>query len=248
MLFQHAQDSTASTGHRLSMIHGGISTHLHAVHGTPDSPGRQDIRAAVSLPTRLLLRVKVRVGPSPRLAWPFHHLNQVDAINSMSPSTSLPRDCSRQANHRATSLPLSSAPQLPSPLPFTVSCPMASTQGRYVPPHLRKAQLNAGDAPPIANNRSPVPRSPAGGSKWSSSTPPSGGNDRRPWSDRDGAHTPRGGHHHIQRDPPPHQRGSSGPSLFVFGDSFVGPFKLLSDRYSKTQTFKGSSAKVLASF
>lgn len=85
VLFQHAQDSTASTGHRLSMIHGGISTHLHAVHGTPDSPGRQDIRAAVSLPTRLLLRVKVRVGPSPRLAWPFHHLNQVDAINSMSP-------------------------------------------------------------------------------------------------------------------------------------------------------------------
>lgn len=131
-------------------------------------------------------------------------------------------------------------------LSFTVSCPMASTQGRYVPPHLRKAQLNAGDAPPLANNRSQAPRS--AGSKWSSSAPPSGSNDRRPWGERDGAHTPRSGHQHGSRDPPPHQRGTSGPSLFVFGDSFVGPFKLLSDRYSKTQTFKGSSAKVLAPF
>lgn len=112
VLFQHVQDST---GHRLSMIHGGISTHLHAVHGTPDSPGRQDIRAAVSLLTRLPLRVKVRVGPSPRLAWPFHHLNQVDAINSMSPPL---RFLAIALAKLTTKLHHCRSPQLPSPLPF----------------------------------------------------------------------------------------------------------------------------------
>ncbi|WVQ68515.1 uncharacterized protein L199_006723 [Kwoniella botswanensis] len=38
---------------------------------------------------------------------------------------------------------------------------------------------------------------------------------------------------------------SSSPSLYVYGDSFVGPFKLLRDDSVRVQTFKGSSAKGL---
>ncbi|WWC90426.1 uncharacterized protein L201_005361 [Kwoniella dendrophila CBS 6074] len=38
---------------------------------------------------------------------------------------------------------------------------------------------------------------------------------------------------------------SSSPSLYVYGDSFVGPFKLLREDSVRVQTFKGSSAKGL---
>lgn len=34
------------------------------------------------------------------------------------------------------------------------------------------------------------------------------------------------------------------PSLHVYGDSFVGPMKLISDQYIRVQTYKGASAKV----
>ena len=37
---------------------------------------------------------------------------------------------------------------------------------------------------------------------------------------------------------------STSPSLYVFGDSFVGPMKLLSNESARCQTFKGASAKV----
>lgn len=38
--------------------------------------------------------------------------------------------------------------------------------------------------------------------------------------------------------------GGGAPSLYVFGDSFVGPMKLLSDDCASVRTFKGASAKV----
>jgi hypothetical protein len=38
--------------------------------------------------------------------------------------------------------------------------------------------------------------------------------------------------------------GGGSPSLYVFGDSFVGPMKLLSDDCASVRTFKGASAKV----
>jgi hypothetical protein len=42
--------------------------------------------------------------------------------------------------------------------------------------------------------------------------------------------------------------GGGSPSLYVFGDSFVGPMKLLSDDCASVRTFKGASAKVRRGF
>lgn len=47
------------------------------------------------------------------------------------------------------------------------------------------------------------------------------------------------------RPPPSGREGLAGsPSLHVFGDSFVGPMKLLSEQSVRVQTYKGASAKV----
>ncbi|ORX38244.1 hypothetical protein BD324DRAFT_679998 [Kockovaella imperatae] len=65
-----------------------------------------------------------------------------------------------------------------------------------------------------------------------------GARDQYPGSGRPSAYSGSGSGSNSRT---PH----TSPTLHVFGDSFVGPFKLLSDDGVKFQTFKGSSAKGL---
>lgn len=152
--------------------------------------------------------------------------------------------------------------------PITRTRSTMAAPGRYVPPHLRNRQAQA---PPAAGpqglHRNPVPASggPARttadrGDRWSSSSAPAAppAPHGRGW-DRDvPPHHALPPHHPGHGSGPAHNHGGggggppgrggggrgSGRSLFVFGDSFVGPFKLLRDDCAKTQTFKGASAKV----
>lgn len=110
----------------------------------------------------------------------------------------------------------------------------------YVPPHLRNRQGASASAssapPPSASPRQPTANGagsgPAGGaySSPSRSTP----HARSPWSS---------GPSDRRQDNNSRPR-TAGPSLHVFGDSFAGPFKLLSDTSVRTRSFKGASAKV----
>ncbi|KAL1407447.1 hypothetical protein Q8F55_006880 [Vanrija albida] len=128
--------------------------------------------------------------------------------------------------------------------------------GRYVPPHLRNRPAAAGPSSPSTTTTQHRPQqhdagpsSPPQARPWSSQAGPS----RRPpgqWDHRDGYREPYG---HSQGGQLAAARGGGGGaprggggrSLYIFGDSFVGPFKLLADSHTKTQTFKGASAKGL---
>ncbi|KAK4683559.1 hypothetical protein P7C73_g6683, partial [Tremellales sp. Uapishka_1] len=99
-----------------------------------------------------------------------------------------------------------------------------SSTGKYVPPALR--------------NRQPPSQPHASSSSSSSARTQS----RTPWTQNSSS--------------PPSDRQSSsastvaisrgtGPTLYVFGDSFVGPLKLLSEDCVKITSFKGASAKGL---
>jgi hypothetical protein len=112
--------------------------------------------------------------------------------------------------------------------------------GRYVPPHLRNKPTSPTDA-----QRSPRSARPLSGSANGSSSAAHSHPHSSPQSSPRPSPSPRDAP--VGRNT--YQRGGGGPprrgvSLCVFGDSFAGPFKLLSDENVKVQSFKGASAKV----
>lgn len=142
--------------------------------------------------------------------------------------------------------------------------------GAYVPPHMR----NRAPPPAPLQPKSPLESSPAISAQrdkprptstdrlnsrtpWSRATPASSSTapptPRDPWPTYD-TPTTQG----SRNSTPSVSRSSSGPgrtrvaagspSLYVFGDSFVGPMKLLSDECSRATTYKGSSARVSKAF
>ncbi|ORY32129.1 hypothetical protein BCR39DRAFT_493062 [Naematelia encephala] len=136
-----------------------------------------------------------------------------------------------------------------------------SSSGRYVPPHLRNRPVSSSDnagpstrTPHLAPTHSQPPQSrtyrsePTRGSRtpWStksSNTTPDTSTDRSNTRD---ART-RGPSPPNSAPAPRSNRGpsSSSPTLYIFGDSFVGPMKLLSEENVQIRTFKGASAKGL---
>ncbi|WWD19312.1 hypothetical protein CI109_103770 [Kwoniella shandongensis] len=147
------------------------------------------------------------------------------------------------------------------------------TRGAYVPPHLRNRSGPSSPSPssspssvggsttssrgynsaPTRSTQSRTPWSaPASQSTFSPNrnntsgrlpdfSSPGGGPSRRS--------APSNGQGHGQRASYGGNSGSGGgsssPSLYIFGDSFVGPMKLLRDECVQIKTFKGSSAKGL---
>jgi hypothetical protein len=93
---------------------------------------------------------------------------------------------------------------------------------------------------------------------WSRATTASTSRDRSqqsdPWPVYDrqesAAGRPNGNNLNVSRTPSGSGQArqpvasSSSPTLYVFGDSFVGPMKLLSNDCARKQTYKGASAKV----
>ncbi|KAK8854552.1 hypothetical protein IAR55_003291 [Kwoniella newhampshirensis] len=137
-----------------------------------------------------------------------------------------------------------------------------ASRGAYVPPHLRN---RTGLSSPSASSSS-SPDGESNSSRAYKSAPTRSTHSRTPWSlptqplsSSDGSssfsnkpssypskrsastngHAQRTSHGRIGGGP------ASSPSLYIFGDSFVGPMKLLSDECVQIKTFKGSSAKGL---
>ncbi|TXT09152.1 hypothetical protein VHUM_02626 [Vanrija humicola] len=114
--------------------------------------------------------------------------------------------------------------------------------GRYVPPHLRNRPAGAAPGPSASPSATPSHQPRQQQHDAGPSSPPQAS---RGWSTQSGPGP--------SRRPPGHRGGGGGGgagrgggrSLYIFGDSFVGPFKLLADSHTKTQTFKGASAKGL---
>ncbi|KAI9637735.1 uncharacterized protein MKK02DRAFT_32519 [Dioszegia hungarica] len=147
--------------------------------------------------------------------------------------------------------------------------------GAYVPPHLRNRSPASSTACASSSNSAssggqssrPRPASSdrsAGGpsqsrTPWSRTTPASSSREAAsaaPWPTYDAQPMSRtgsaGGGPSVSRSSsgPGRARAtapptSSSPSLFVFGDSFVGPMKLLSNDCARKTTYKGASAKGL---
>lgn len=154
----------------------------------------------------------------------------------------------------------------------TTSVMATTTEGRYVPPHMRNK------APPVTS-----PSQQAGPSRIpytsdsrreQSSAPARSSQSRTPWasssstnaeSSHDRSSASSSTHQNWEQRPgdsslntrsapnpsahrtvgPSRSNGSTfSPTLYAFGDSFTGPLKLLSDENAKCITFKGSSAKV----
>jgi hypothetical protein len=140
----------------------------------------------------------------------------------------------------------------------------SASRGRYVPPHLRKRpayETQASSAASTSTNsfRNPSPtrhnnnanpqctysNKSASRTPWAivpvPTTSASSSSSRNTSAERSG------------RDQPITARGGAGfgigtsapsSSLHVFGDSFVGPLKLLEEDCVRVTTFKGASAKV----
>jgi hypothetical protein len=145
----------------------------------------------------------------------------------------------------------------------------SSSPGRYIPPHLRVRRDDSSASSSSTQTRIPKTSSSANNQDYKSSTSssaPARAHSRTPWSvipvpDE----APRSGSssrtHSVERqDPSLHTTQSAparpippgpvsvSPTLHVFGDSFVGPFKLLEEDCLRVTTFKGASAKVRLSF
>ncbi|WVR09385.1 hypothetical protein IAU60_006452 [Kwoniella sp. DSM 27419] len=136
--------------------------------------------------------------------------------------------------------------------------PGSSSKSAYVPPHMRNRPAQTEAAPPGPTSSTYTPPSPSGSRGYNSA--PARSSSRTPWSSAgppgppaigargyqpstNGSASPRKGPYVSA---PAGSGGSySSPSLYIFGDSFVGPFKLLAEDNVKVQTFKGSSAKGL---
>ncbi|KAL7418759.1 hypothetical protein Q5752_006442 [Cryptotrichosporon argae] len=134
----------------------------------------------------------------------------------------------------------------------------SATPSRYVPPHLRNRPGSSSDAGPST--------APSSSSSFSAAASSSPRRPRVPWSHASAFRSSEPDRSERQsspalaralapateNDPIPGQPVSparapraSAPSLYVYGDSFVGPFKLLRDDCARVQTFKGASAKGL---
>ncbi|WVQ72699.1 hypothetical protein IAR50_002259 [Cryptococcus sp. DSM 104548] len=137
----------------------------------------------------------------------------------------------------------------------------------YVPPHLRN---RSAPSTPSANSQG---ASSTGSFTHDNRTPQSNGRSHNQWSQSDSSHpgrshfaprsyggttgssygTPRGGRSNGNgwNDSPSRPRNpklytqNSPAQLHVFGDSFVGPMKLVNSDYVQIKTFKGASAKGL---
>jgi len=151
---------------------------------------------------------------------------------------------------------------------------MSTSSGRYLPPHLRhrpqpgptpEAGPSSSSAP-RAHSSAPSPRTTTQSrTPWaaasSSSTPSdsmsveqqqsleTSGYRRSSSINQDGGRQasssyrfpPRGDSHSA---PTRSARSGVAPTLHVFGDSFTGPLKLLSEDCARVTSFKGASAKV----
>jgi hypothetical protein len=146
-------------------------------------------------------------------------------------------------------------------------------QSRYVPPHLRNRPASSSSsspshaAPATSSQRGYDRRSTPSRAPWGPSSGPAGrssgyANDspgpsqasygvaegsRTPGRNAQSAPTRPGQSYGVGRGVGGGSGGGVGggsPSLYVFGDSFVGPMKLLSDDCASVRTFKGASAKV----
>ena len=127
------------------------------------------------------------------------------------------------------------------------------SEERYVPPHLRNRPASSSDSGPLPT-RLPQPTTKLEDSSRDVYSPP----NRRPstpWSSSNDSRSNWSDSLSIGRYPQPHsaptrhnrqasERYAASPTLYVFGDSFAGPLKLLSDGNARVTTFKGSSAKV----
>lgn len=112
----------------------------------------------------------------------------------------------------------------------------------------------SGPSDPSGSSPKPIIRN----SRWADDDPSSNGRDFRSTPNRaplpfdaspsrPGAGPSRWGQAQTTpgRPAPSARDGLAGsPSLHVFGDSFVGPMKLLSEQSVRVQTYKGASAKV----
>lgn len=133
--------------------------------------------------------------------------------------------------------------------------------GRYVPPHLRnKAPASSGPSTPSRQPQSGSDSRPSNAQSPYRSTHSSDNGSYGSYSARSNGQSSYQHPHHPRdsrdsptspsyrstpsRGGPPSAGPRSGVALCVFGDSFGGPFKLLSDSSVKVQTFKGASAKV----
>ncbi|WVW85350.1 hypothetical protein I302_107388 [Kwoniella bestiolae CBS 10118] len=151
----------------------------------------------------------------------------------------------------------------------------SSSKGVYVPPHLRnRSNPSPSSASSSSRNSSNPPATPPSSSRPYSAPNRSNYNSRSPWSHSSSLPSSHSGRNHFTGITSPSSKGfnnssygnaltsghshtsspsssnpsngySSGPSLYVYGDSFVGPFKLLREDSVRVQTFKGSSAKGL---
>ncbi|WWC71296.1 uncharacterized protein I206_105250 [Kwoniella pini CBS 10737] len=143
-----------------------------------------------------------------------------------------------------------------------------SIKGVYIPPHLR----NRPNPSPSSSRTNELPATPPSAQKGY--TPAPNRSQRSPWASSPSgpsSHTARNNLFNNNNLNSPSSRNdngspfnsgritdrsrsnpsasssgySSSPSLYVYGDSFVGPFKLLREDSVRIQTFKGSSAKGL---
>ena len=163
---------------------------------------------------------------------------------------------------------------VPLPLFVLASSNMsaATTGGAYIPPHLRNrpaatnpahkqaspVSLNSAHIRfphPILSEANPIPLGP----RQSRQTLPSSAPSRTPWSTQSPAGLSRSPATSTTKYEAPARRTSpvgsrsapgrnrpaaTSPTLYVYGDSFVGPMKLLREENVKYTTFKGASAKV----
>jgi hypothetical protein len=150
-------------------------------------------------------------------------------------------------------------------------CSSASTTAsRYIPPHLRNRQLSSPSDSPSSSagpSRLPSPTRHQTHRPSNSQSAPTRSQSRTPWSATsaliDQEHQGISSHPssrthstegrgrqqpYTSQSAPNRPSGSTAPAvaptLHVFGDSFVGPLKLLEEDCARITTFKGSSAKV----
>ncbi|WWC63593.1 uncharacterized protein I303_106198 [Kwoniella dejecticola CBS 10117] len=149
-----------------------------------------------------------------------------------------------------------------------------STKGVYIPPHLRN-RPSSSPSPSSSRRSQPPATPPSGQRSYASAPDRNHRSPWAPSSSSSSSHPGRSffmGANNNNLNPSPSGRNdspsisspgrnadnrnrngpsasssgySSSPSLYVYGDSFVGPFKLLREDSVRVQTFKGSSAKGL---
>ncbi len=126
-------------------------------------------------------------------------------------------------------------------------------EGRYVPPHLRHRRPPPSSSPIAGPSRTSVAAQNTTAAPRHSRLAPNRSESRTPWAAS--APSPSPSRISTSRDTSPRRAlaasstpagriHSVAPTLHVYGDSFVGPLKLLTEDCVRINSFKGASAKV----